>query len=92
MSNLTDNVSYDLIKKLALYPDIVKDTADRFEPCIVARYAYSIATLFNKFYHDCSILKADEEIKKARIVLVDATQKVIFDSMSLLGIECPEEM
>jgi arginyl-tRNA synthetase len=92
LTGLTDNISYELVKKLAQYPDIIKDAADKFEPCIIARYVYNLAVLFNKFYHECRILDADDKIKKARIVLVDAVQKVIIDSMSLLGIECPEEM
>lgn len=92
LTYLTDDISYELVKKLALYPDIVKDAAVKFEPCIIARYAYNLSNLFNKFYHECRILSADDQIRKARIVLVDAVQKVISDSMSLLGIECPEEM
>lgn len=59
---------------------------------IIARYAYTISNLFNRFYHECRILSADDQIMKARIVLVDAVQKVISDSMLLLGIECPGEM
>ncbi len=89
---LADDISYELIKKLALYPEIVRDAAAKFEPCIIARYAYHLSNLFNKFYHECRILSADDQIRKSRIVLVDAVQKVISDSMSLLGIECPEEM
>lgn len=92
LTYLTDDISYELVKKLARYPYIVKEAAMKFEPCIIARYAYSLANLFNKFYHECRILTADDQIKKARIVLVDAVQKVISDAMSLLGIVCPEEM
>lgn len=92
LSYLTDDISFELVKKLAIYPDIVKDAAFKFEPCIIARYAYNLSNLFNRFYHECRILSADKPIKKARIVLVDAVQRVIKDSMSLLGIECPEEM
>ncbi len=90
--HLTDDISYELVKKLSLYPDIIKDTAVKFEPYLIARYAYQLSVLFNKFYHECRILNAEDEVKKARIALVDAVQKVISDSMSLLGIECPEEM
>ncbi len=89
---LTEDISYELVKKLALYPDIVKEAAMKYEPCIIARYAYTLSNSFNKFYHECRILSAEDQIRKARVVLVDAVQKVISDSMSLLGIECPEEM
>lgn len=92
LAYLIDDISYEIVKKIALYPDIVKDAAVKFEPCIIARYAYNLSNLFNRFYHECRILSVDEQLKKARIVLVDAVQKVISDAMSLLGIECPEEM
>ncbi len=89
---LTDDISYEIVKKLSLYPDIIIDAAVKFEPYLIARYAYHLSALFNKFYQECRILNAEDEVKMARITLVDAVQKVISDSMSLLGIECPEEM
>jgi len=59
---------------------------------IVARYVISLATAFNKFYHDCSILQADEKGKMARLFLVDIVQKVLCEACGLLGMECPEEI
>ncbi len=92
LTYLTDNISFELVKKLGEYPEIIKDAATRFEPCMIARYVYNLSNLFNKFYHECRILSEKDDVKNARIVLVDVVQRVIRDSMSLLGIECPEEM
>lgn len=88
----TDDVSYALIKTLAGYNDAVKAAAERYEPSVVARYLISVAAAFNKFYHECSILHAEEHEKKARLVLTDLVQKVLTDGCGLLGMECPEEM
>lgn len=89
---LTDHSSYNLIKTLAGYEDAIINAAEKYEPSIVARYVISLATAFNKFYHDCSILQADEKEKMARLFLVDIVQKVLCEACGLLGMECPEEM
>ncbi|WP_312372620.1 DALR anticodon-binding domain-containing protein [Lachnoclostridium sp.] len=65
---------------------------NRFEPSVIARYMILLSTAFNKFYHECNILNADENLRDARLIAVELTQKIIKDAMGLLGIECPEEM
>lgn len=89
---LTDDVTYNLVKILAGYEDAVINAAEKNEPSIVARYVISLATAFNKFYHDCTILQAEEKEKKARLLLTDMVQKILCEACGLLGMECPEEM
>lgn len=89
---LTEDASYALVKTLAGYEDAVLGAAERYEPSVVARYIVSVASAFNKFYHECPILSAEKEEKQARLVLVDAVQKVLKEACGLLGMECPEEM
>lgn len=89
---LTDDRSYDLLKALGEYHSAIVEAAERYEPCMIARFLIKVSSCFNKFYHDCSILQAEPQLKTARLALVDITQKVIRDACSLLGIECPEEM
>lgn len=84
--------TYALIKVLVGYEAAIWVAAERYEPSIIARYVISVATAFNKFYHDCPILQAEKEQKKARLALVDITQRVIKEACSLLGMECPEKM
>ena len=89
---LTDDAAYALVKTLAGYEAAVLGAAERYEPSVVARYIISVASAFNKFYHECPILNASEEEKRARLALVDAVQLVLKDACGLLGMECPEEM
>ena len=91
-TTLTDDVTYNLVKALAGYEDAVMSAAEKNEPSVVARYVISLATAFNKFYHDCTILQAEEKAKKARLVLTDMVQKILCEACGLLGMECPEEM
>ncbi|MBO5352468.1 MAG: arginine--tRNA ligase [Lachnospiraceae bacterium] len=89
---LTEDASYALVKTLAGYEEAVLGAAERYEPSVVARYIISVASAFNKFYHECPILSAEKEEKQARLVLVEAVQKVLKETCGLLGMECPEEM
>jgi len=89
---LTDDAAYALVKTLSGYETAVQGAAERYEPSVVARYIISVASAFNKFYHECPILSAGEEEKQARLALVDAVQKVLKDACALLGMECPAEM
>ncbi len=91
-TTLTDDVTYNLVKVLAGYEDAVINAIEKNEPSVVARYVISLATAFNKFYHDCTILQAEKKVKKARLVLTNFVQKILCEASGLLGIECPEEM
>ena len=91
-NTLTNDVTYALIKTLNGYEAAVLSAAEKYEPSIVARYIISLATAFNKFYHECPILHAPEVTKQARLYIVNLVQLVLKDACGLLGMECPEEM
>ena len=89
---LTVGADYSLVKALQGYGEAVEKAAERYEPSIVTRYVLSLAAAFNRFYHECSILQAEESERNARLLLTDLTSRVLRDGCSLLGMECPEEM
>ena len=81
-----------LVAELERFPDIVKQAARANEPSTIARYLLSLARDFNKFYQAHRILDVEEELKKARLTLVDAIRKTIDTGLFLLGLEAPEKM
>ncbi len=83
----------DLIQSIAGYPEVIALAAKEFSPAQIANYAYELAKLYNKFYHEENILKAEQEdVKQFRLHLSAAAAKVISGSMKLLGIQVPERM
>ncbi|WP_259069702.1 arginine--tRNA ligase [Mucilaginibacter sp. X4EP1] len=83
----------DLIVSLTQFPDAIKNAAEAYSPAVIANYVYELAKVYNKFYHEKSILQAeDEESKQFRLRLSAASGKVINKGMKLLGIEVPERM
>jgi len=82
-----------LIKKIAEFPDKIKQANDEYKPHLIANYLFEIASQFNQFYRDCPVLKAEKkDMKKARLYLVKATKIVIKNGLDLLGITAPDEM
>ncbi len=89
---LVDDISLDVLKEIQQFPDIVKDAQRKNEPSIITRQIIDIAQAFNRFYHEHSILVEDEELKKARVVVVAAVKQVLSTGLDLLGIQAPEKM
>ncbi len=83
----------DLILLLIQFPDMIEAAALAYNPAAIANYIYEVAKEFNKFYHELSILQADDQLtKNFRLKLADASGKVIKKGMGLLGIDVPERM
>lgn len=82
-----------LLLQLEKYDQALSDAATALDPSVLAGYAYQLAKLFNSFYVELSVTKAETPEKKAlRLRLSAATAEVIAHSMGLLGIRVPDRM
>ena len=92
-SKLASGQEVELVKQLQKYSDTIKKAAEEYEPSILARYLIEVATLFSRFYNECSVAnEEDEKTKEARCILVYATSLVIKNGLKILGIDCPDKM
>lgn len=83
----------ELIVILSKYPDVIASAAKEYSPAQVANYVFELSKLFNKFYHEESILKAeDTDVRNFRLDLASSTASVIAKSMKMLGIDVPDRM
>ena len=82
-----------LIQKLSEYATVVAQAGVDYSPSGIANYCYELTKEFNQFYHDYSILNAEEPAQQiVRLVLARNVAKTIHNAMNLLGIEVPERM
>jgi arginyl-tRNA synthetase len=81
-----------LIKKLGDFPIVVKNVTNNLKPHLISNYIYELSSLFSAFYNNCPVLKAEEKVKKARLVLIECVKIVLKNGLSLLGIEVLEKM
>ncbi|MCW3489004.1 arginine--tRNA ligase [Dethiobacter alkaliphilus] len=77
---------------IARFSDAIARAADTLKPSVLARYLLDLAAAFNRFYHQCPVLNAEDDIRNARLALIDAVRQVLVNGLYLLGIEAPEEM
>jgi arginyl-tRNA synthetase len=82
-----------LLQHLNSYPDIVRQAGNMFSPAVIANYAYSLASDYNSFYHDYSILgEQNAGVRQMRLALSAAVAQVLRSAFDLLGIEMPQRM
>ncbi len=81
-----------LLLTLGRFPAAVTKAVETNKPSVLARYLLILARDFNHFYHNCPVLKAAEENRLGRLLLIDAVRLVLKKGLYLLGIEAPEEM
>jgi arginyl-tRNA synthetase len=83
----------DIIKRIALFPSVVKEAGNNFSPAVIANYSFELVKEYNQFYHDHSILSEPNlDTKNFRLVLSSTVASVVKSAMNLLGIEVPERM
>lgn len=90
---LQDETSTNVIRLIEGFPKVIVDAMEKNEPSIVTRRVVEIAQAFNRFYQECPIMTAEtDELKLARLLVVESTKQVIQNGLGLLGIETPEKM
>jgi arginyl-tRNA synthetase len=86
-------VERELIKNLYDFEAVLEEAGKSYSPALIANYVYELTKLYNKFYHEHSILKEENEsIKKFRLQLSKSCAQTIANAMMLLGIRVPERM
>ena len=80
----------DLIRRLAEFPVVAAEAAERRSPHAVPIYAIRVADDFHRFYHEHRVVGSETEA--FRLALVRATQSVIARALDLVGVEAPERM
>ncbi len=91
-SLLTTPEERELLKQLYNFPAILETVVKTYKPHHLAKYLFTLAQLFNEFYHKHYVLTEDINLTKARLLLVDCTRQVLDNALNLLGIKAPKEM
>ena len=80
----------DLVKRLAEFPGVASEAAERRAPHAIPTYAIRVADDFHRFYHHHKVLGSPEEA--FRLGLCTATKTVVARCLDLVGVEAPDSM
>lgn len=81
-----------LVDLIARLPDEVQRAAAEYRPLPIANLAYETARALNDFYNTCPVLKAEPNVRSARLRLVAAARQALANLLWLLVIKAPEAM
>ena len=83
----------DVIKTLLKFPEKIAQALEDYEPSVITRFIIELCTSFNRFYHECQILKAtDPEVKDFRLSLTQAVNTVLRTALHLICMKTPNKI
>ncbi|HMV33281.1 MAG TPA: arginine--tRNA ligase [Gemmatimonadales bacterium] len=82
----------ELLKKLAVFPEVVAKAARTREPHRVTDYLEDLARLAHGWYHKCRVLGEPPATEAARLALARAARIVLANGLGLLGLSAPDRM
>ncbi len=92
LGNLLDDYSFEILKLIYNFQDILVQVTDKNEPCILAKYLIDLAKAYSGFYNENKIITDDKDIQNARGYLTYVVGEILKIGANLLGIEMPEKM
>lgn len=92
LDRLVQEHELSLMRTLSRYPEVIESSARARAPHSLAHYLHALATDFHAYYNAHQFLVDDENLRNARLNLILATQMVLRDGLSMLGISAPDEM
>jgi arginyl-tRNA synthetase len=101
MELLTHDAEFALLKAIAKLPEEIVETAESLQKSTwgtsfpsnkMTTYCYNLATLFSKFYDSCPVMKAEPDLKLARLNLVKAFKTAMANCLRVIGIPVVDRM
>jgi len=81
-----------LMTALSRYPEVIDLAANNRAPQHLVHYLRDLANDFHTYYNAHAFIVDDNKLRDARLVLISATQVVIANGLTILGVSAPETM
>ncbi len=73
--------------------EVIKQCRNSAEPANLAKYTFSLARAFSRFYHDHRILTEPDEVRRAVLIAVTKLIRIqLITALAILGINVPDQM
>lgn len=82
-----------LIKDIALFPEVLEQSALKYAPNILCNYLFDLSQKFNSFYAAVPIIKSEDPVTKNILFLITAAfSQTLKNGLNLLKIDVVEKM
>jgi arginyl-tRNA synthetase len=92
LATLTSPQETVLLTALGRYPEIIALAGANRAPHTLVHFLRDLANNFHTWYNAEQFIVADESLRNARLALALATQQVVRNGLTLLGVSAPETM
>ncbi|PTX62458.1 arginyl-tRNA synthetase [Melghirimyces profundicolus] len=92
LSALREEAEFDLLQKLAEFPEEISSAAEQMAPHRVVRYLYDLSTLLHSYYNAHRVIQEDERLLRARLSLLAGVAQVLKNGLTLIGVSAPVKM
>ena len=86
LSLLQEPHAVNLVRLLAMWPDVVSMTLKTLEPVTVLSYLFKMTHMLSSSYDVLKVIGSEPELMKARMALYEAARQVLYNGMRLLGL------
>ena len=88
----TSDHSFELIKTIAQYQEILIKAKSEYSPSVLAKYLLSLASYFNSFYAKEKIVVDDVLERNTKLCLISIIRNILDEGMNLLGMQVIRKM
>lgn len=88
----TDPAERALALKLAQFAEATHDVLEDHRPNTLATYLYELANSYHSFYEACPVLRSEGTMRETRLLLCEATSRVLRTGLDLMGIKVTDRM
>ena len=92
LSILTEDNERALLVLLSRYPEIVELASVNRAPQNIVHYLRSLSADFHSYYNAHKMLVDDRKLRNARISLALGIRQVLYNGLTLLGVNAPDRM
>ncbi len=89
---LKETEEMDIMRKIALYPEVLIACAKQLDPFALVRYLQELSGCFHKFYDSHRVLDENKELSSERLGLIESVRIILGSGLKLLGVTTPEKM
>ncbi len=83
---------YPIVFLLNQFEDVVLRAASEFEPSIISRFVLDVCSEFNSFYNKYRVIGEESDVSLTRALVVKGVEKILYNSLNMLGIKPVENM
>ena len=92
LSLLTEEIEKDILRELSRFRSVLESSAIQYEPHQLAYYLRDLSNHFHSYYNACKFIVDDKNLTQSRLALINATQQILKNGLSILGVGAPDSM